>query len=299
MRPILFHIPLFIGDIRLPVYGYGAMLALSLIVGWYIVLGLCQRDGMSREQSGKLYMWTAIAAVAGARLLYVFTNLGRFDNPIDILKVNQGGLVAYGGFLGGFLFGIVYCRMKGISLLAWADCVVPALGSGLMLTRVGCLLFGCDFGKPAPGLGWAIRFPKDSPAWAEQVKHGLLSASEMQSLPVHPTQIYESLIGLVLFVTVMIVRRYRKFSGEMFLVFTMGYAVLRFFVETLRADEQRGEIGPFSTSQAIGILTFVLAAAFFAHLWRIYRRDPKALRMWEPKPATVPAAPARKRRKKR
>ena len=77
MRPILFHIPLFIGGVRLPVYGYGAMLALSFIVGWYLVLGLCERDNMRREMMGKVYMWTAITSVAGARLLYVFTNLDR------------------------------------------------------------------------------------------------------------------------------------------------------------------------------------------------------------------------------
>jgi len=108
------------------------------------------------------------------------------------------------------------------------------------------------------------------------------------------------LVGLTLLGLVLLVRRYRKFSGEMFLVFTMGYAVLRFFVETLRADAQRGEIGPFSTSQAIGIVTFLLAGAFLVHLWRQSRRDPASLRLWEPKPAVAVAVAApRKRKRKR
>jgi phosphatidylglycerol:prolipoprotein diacylglycerol transferase len=73
MRPVLFKIPL--GFVSLPLYSYGLMLALSLIVGWYLTLSLCERDGMERQTMGRCYMWTAVAALAGARLLYVLTNL--------------------------------------------------------------------------------------------------------------------------------------------------------------------------------------------------------------------------------
>jgi phosphatidylglycerol:prolipoprotein diacylglycerol transferase len=298
MRPYLIRIPI----VDLPVYSYGVMLMLSLVVGWYIVLGLCERDGMDREKMGKLYVWTAGCSVAASRLLYVFTNWDRFDNLLDVFKVWQGGMVAYGGFIGGFLCGIVYCRIHNIRLLSWADCVVPSLGTGLAITRIGCFLYGCDFGKPAD-VAWAVRFPKGSPAYAEQLKQHLIDATATHSLPVHPAQLYESLNGLVLFGLTMLVRRYRKFSGEMFCAFTMGYAVLRFFVETLRADEQRGEIGPLSTSQFIGIVTFVLAGGLLVYLVRRYRRDPKSIRYWElPPPGTAPApvaaAPVRKRRRR-
>ena len=302
MRPILFVLP----GIHLPLYSYGVMLGLSLIVGWYIVLGLCEREGqgMTREKMGSLYVWTAVCSVVAARLLYVLTNLDRFDNLIDVVKVNQGGLVAYGGFIGGFLTGIVYCQVKRLRLLSWADCVVPSLGTGLMFTRVGCLMFGCDFGK-VTSASWAVTFPAHSPAWNEQLRAHLIAADAVRSLPVHPTQIYESLIGLSLFGLVMLVRRYRQFSGQMFCVFTMAYGVLRFFVETLRADEQRGEIGPLSTSQFIGLVTSVLAAAVYVWLYRRWKRDPQAARYWElpaldevARPA-VAVAPAPKRRRTR
>ena len=241
MRPVLFHIPL--GFANLPLYSYGLMLALSLIVGWYLTLELCERDGMDRITMGRCYMWTAGAALAGARLLYVLTNLDRFDNFFDIFKVWQGGLVAYGGFLGGFAGAWIFCRIKGIRLLAWADCAVPSLCTGLMITRIGCLLYGCDFGKPFNGK-WSIVFPAGSPAFNQQRVEGLLPPSALHSLPVHPAQLYESLNGLILLGLVFLVRRYRKFSGEMFVAFTMGYAILRYYVEILRADEQRGNIGP-------------------------------------------------------
>lgn len=292
MRPVLFQIPF----LHLPIFSYGVMLGLSLVVGWYIVLALCERDGMDREEMGRLYVWTAICSVASARFLYIVTNWTHFAmNPLDVFKVWQGGLVAYGGFIGGLLTGIIYCRIHKIRLLAWADCVVPSLGTGLMFTRIGCLLFGCDFGKPS-NVPWAIQFPVGSPAWKEQIADHLIKGSANQSLPVHPTQIYESLIGLTLFALTMLVRRYRKFSGQTFVAFAISYGILRYFVETLRADSQRGEVGPFSTSQFIGLVTSVLALGFLIYLWREYKRDPKALRYWElpaePEVVAVAVAPA-------
>ncbi len=86
MRPVLFYLPL----VRLPIYSYGLMLALSLIVGWYVVLDLCERDGMDRETMGRLYMWTALWSVVGSRLLYVLTNIDRFDGLRDVFAVNRG-----------------------------------------------------------------------------------------------------------------------------------------------------------------------------------------------------------------
>jgi phosphatidylglycerol---prolipoprotein diacylglyceryl transferase len=285
VRPVLFYLPL-----GLPIYSYGVMLGLSLVVGWYITLGLCVKDGMDRDLMGRCYVWTAVSAVAGARLLYVFTNLDRFDNFIDIFKVNQGGLVAYGGFLGGLVGSTVFCKLKGIRLLAWADCAVPSLCSGLAITRLGCLMFGCDFGKPFSGK-WAIQFPKGAPAWNQQLHEKLITADALKSLPVHPTQLYESLNGIILLGLLFLVRRYRKFSGEMFVAFFMGYAPLRYFVEILRADEQRGNVGPLSTSQFIGVVTFVAGAAVLALLYQQYRKNPPALRLWEGGQAMV-LAPA-------
>jgi len=229
-----------------------------------------------------------------------------------VLAIQKAGLVAYGGFLGGLVGSTIFCKWQKIRLLAWADCAVPSLCSGLAVTRIGCLLFGCDFGKPFDGK-WAIQFPKGAPAWNQQLHEKLISADALKSLPVHPTQIYESLNGLILLGMLFLVRRYRKFSGEMFVAFFMGYAPLRYIVETLRADEQRGNIGPFSTSQFIGIVTFFAGAALLVYLYQQYRKDPPALRLWENGQAMVAspassaaAAPARpnpnaekRRRKKR
>jgi prolipoprotein diacylglyceryltransferase len=123
---------------------------------------------------------------------------------------------------------------------------------------------------------------------------GLLPPGALHSLPVHPTQLYESLNGLVLLGILFLVRRYRRFSGQMFVAFTMGYAVLRYWVEALRADEQRGNIGPLSTSQFIGVATFTAGAALLAWLYTRYRQDPESMQLWKNGRAwvTAPAAAA-------
>jgi phosphatidylglycerol---prolipoprotein diacylglyceryl transferase len=216
------------------------------------------------------------------------------DHAVDFASffaMRRGGLVAYGGFLGGFVGSWVFCRAKGIRLLAWADCAVPSLCTGLMITRIGCLMYGCDFGKPFDGK-WSIVFPAGSPAFNQQRVEGLLPPSALHSLPVHPTQLYESLNGLILLCLVFLVRRYRKFSGEMFVAFTMGYAILRYYVEILRADEQRGSIGPLSTSQFIGVTTFLAGAALLAYLFARYRKNPHAMQLWTDGQALVTAGPA-------
>jgi len=261
MRPVLFRL------FGLPLYSYGVMLGLSLVVGWFLTLALCERDGLDRRTMGRCYVWTAAAAIAGARLLYVFTNLDRFDHLTDLVKLNQGGLVAYGGFLGGLVGSALFCRVAGVPLVKWADCAVPSLCTGLAITRMGCFLFGCDFGVETAGpLG--VRFPAGSPAFNQQRMTGLLGPEAVESLPVHPTQLYEVLVGLALFALVMWTRRRRRFAGQPFLTFFVGYGVLRFALEWLRGDEQRGGLLGLSTSQIIAVTTIVAAGA----LWPVLSR---------------------------
>ncbi|MEO7033084.1 MAG: prolipoprotein diacylglyceryl transferase family protein [Polyangiaceae bacterium] len=261
----------------LPIYSYGAMLCTSIVVGWFLTLRLGARAGLSRELLANCYFVTALAALVGARALYVLTNPSEFHDLFDMLAVRRGGLVAYGGFLGGFVGSWLYLRRRGVSLLPWADVAAPSLASGLMLTRIGCYLFGCDFGKPlaasAPAwlkrLGTFPRWPSDvldgagSPAWLQHVDLRGLSVSARASLPVHPTELYESLVGAALLVLLWQLRRHARFRGEVFLAFTFGYGVLRFLLEIVRDDSERGSFGPaFREHVWIPSLLVLLAAAF-------------------------------------
>jgi phosphatidylglycerol:prolipoprotein diacylglycerol transferase len=323
MHPILFKIPLphwklpYVGELHaFPIYSYGVMLGLSLIVGWYLSLTLAKNDGLPREAMANNYIFTAILAIVGSRLLYVVTNLDEMKTWKEIFAIRSGGLVAYGGFLGGFLGSWIYCARKKVRLMAWADVAVPALASGLMITRMGCYLFGCDFGKPLTDKAPAFlkklgTFPEwhydyltgkflepgseelykasmekgrnilpGSPAWVQHSQANLLPVDAHHSLPVHPTQLYESLCGLFLLGLLFWARRDIKrreaagkpfFRGELFVVFAFGYGVLRFLLEMVRDDAERGQYGPaFEPHVIFPIALMVMALAFVFGLSNIF-----------------------------
>ncbi len=250
---------------NVPIYSYGVMLGLSLVVGWYLTLTLAERDGLPKETMANCYVVTAIAAIAGSRVLYVLTNLDEFHTLGDFFAFRRGGLVAYGGFLGGFLGSWIYLKAHRLRLMPWADVAVPSLASGLLVTRMGCYLFGCDFGKrlpdDAPGFlkhmgtfpHWAsgtLENGEGSPAYVRHLElyRGTPLAAEIAkanaSLPVHPTQIYEALCGALLLGVLLWARKQQKFRGQIFFIFVFGYGFLRFLLEILRDDPERGEYGP-------------------------------------------------------
>lgn len=282
-----------------PIFSYGVMLGSSMVVGWFLALRLARNDGIPNEQAGAIYMWTAVWSIIGARLLYVITEWHEFDSPLDILLLNKGGLVAYGGMIGGFLASWYGCHKRKIQLLRWADVSAPSVVLGIAITRVGCLLYGCDYGRRTD-VPWAIRFPPTAPAFHDHVSNFGLDKNAPWSFPVHPTQIYESLAGLALFGLLMYLRRVRKFSGEVFLGWVMGYAVLRSLIESYRGDSDRGTVGPLSTSQFIGAVSLVAGGVLLFFLVRKYRSDPSALRLWErPLAVSTEAAAARAPRSQR
>jgi phosphatidylglycerol---prolipoprotein diacylglyceryl transferase len=293
----------------LPIYSYGVMLGLSLVAGWYIVLGLMKRqtkfpaDKIKHEEymrdMADCYVFTAFMAVAGSRVLYILTNLSEFPTLVSMLKLRSGGLVAYGGFLGGLLGSIIFLRAKGYGLWRWADAAVPSLGTGVAITRLGCYMYGCDFGRPlppsAPGflkkLGSFPHWNDDhgAPAWIQHARagfrsteqacerdyHGIwdsahticrISPASSHSAPVHPTQLYESMMGLTIFVILMWMWRRRKFEGQIFMSFAMLYGIGRSLLEVIRDDAERGVVGPLSTSQFIGIVSTLIAIPFYLYL---------------------------------
>jgi phosphatidylglycerol:prolipoprotein diacylglycerol transferase len=272
---------------NLPIYSYGVMLGVSLVVGWYVSLTLAERDGLPKETMANCYVITALAAIFGSRVLYVMTNPEEFKQASDFFALRRGGLVAYGGFLGGFVGSWLYLRANKIRLMPWADVAVPSLASGLFITRIGCYLFGCDFGKrlseDAPSalkkLGtfphWAqgtLEGSDGAPAFVRHLdvvgKHSAAGEELMKlghSFPVHPTQIYESLVGLFLLVLLLWQRKNQRFRGQIFFLFTFGYGYLRFLIELVRDDTERGEFGPMLGEHWLvsGILLiFALAFVF-------------------------------------
>ncbi len=287
MHPVLFSIPTPWGAI--PIYSYGVMLGSSLLFAWYYIMYMGKRvEGYNRELLASCFTWTAVGAIVGARLLYILTNLDSYDSIGSWFDLRSGGLVAYGGFLGGFVTALAFWRLKKIPLLPFADIAVPTLASGLMLTRIGCYLYGCDYGRPlkesAPGwLQSAGTFPKwdgeayptfacdqtinGSPAYQHHLQeYPDLMVERLSSLAVHPTQIYESVAGLLLFIFATWLLMHRKFRGQILVTVAGLYGLWRFLIEYLRDDPERGFAFGFSTSQLISLALIPVCIIAYVHL---------------------------------
>ena len=207
---------------------YGVMMALAFLAGLWTASRRGARDGITPETVLDLGPWLIIGGILGGRTLYVITFWReQFANkPIsEIFMVQHGGLVFYGGLIGASLGYILYARWKKLPLWKGADVLAPSIALGYVFGRIGCLMNGCCYGR-ACSLPWAIRFPMGHDT------HPVGSPAT----PVHPTEIYESLLNLGLYLTLAWLYPRKKFDGQIFATYLVGYALLRSFVEMFRGD---------------------------------------------------------------
>ena len=245
----------------LSLHTYGACMAVGFFICWKLAEKLSGRRDLS-----DLLMYLMIGGVAGSRIAYVIehwqTQFARA--PLDIFKVWQGGLMFYGGFILALTVFFVWCRVKKESPLAMSDLICVVLPLGHACGRIGCFFYGCCYGRLSES-ALAVSFPRGSPAWGEQLEHGLIDSTALRSLPVLPTQLFEAAALLVLFALVLaIYLRTRRYTAGIYLV---GYAFIRFGLAYLRGDP-RAAVGPFSISQTISIGVFLAGVVFLTLAFR-------------------------------
>jgi phosphatidylglycerol:prolipoprotein diacylglycerol transferase len=175
-------------------------------------------------------------------------------------KFWAGGLTYYGGFAGASAAAWYLLKRDKFPFWKAADMAGFAVPMGLAFGRMGCLLAGCCFGAPS-SLPWAISFPPRSPASEAQFKQHAIASSHEWSLPVHPTQIYESAASLAIAAFCLVwVHPRKRYDGQVMVAFLVLYAVARFTIEILRRDD-RGALLGLSTSQLIGLALVGVAVA--------------------------------------
>jgi len=178
-------------------------------------------------------------------------------------KFWAGGLTYYGGFVGASVAAWFLLRRDRFPFWRAADMAGFAVPLGLAFGRMGCLMAGCCFGSTC-SLPWALSFPWQSAASEEQFKAHLLPTARMWSLPVHPTQIYESAASLAIAAFCLAwVHPRKRYDGQVFAAFLALYAAARFLLEYLRRDDRGGMLG-LSTSQLLGVAMIAAAAILHA-----------------------------------
>jgi phosphatidylglycerol:prolipoprotein diacylglycerol transferase len=280
MRQILFTIPIFGG---VPIFGYGAMLFLAFLGSTNLAAWRARREKLDPELLYDLALWVFIGGLVGARLFYVVQYWGdRIQSVGDIFRIWEGGIVLYGSIMGGTATFFLYRLIRPFPLRPLLDVVAPSLALGIALGRLGCFLNGCCYGDLCD-LPVGVSFPKDSPPWKAQVVLGLLPASATHSLPVHPTQLYSALDGLLLVALLSAYYPLRRRDGEVMALLMVTYPISRFLIEYLRNDE--GEFfGGLTISQNISVLVFFFGILF----WRYLRTLPQG-RYADEVPAAVAA----------
>lgn len=222
-----------------------------------------------------------VAAGIG-QLCHPFQGTCHWDRDcLRVFKFWYGGLTYYGGFLLVVPLGFWFIKRNNIQPWKVGDLAAFAIPLGIGFGRLGCFYAGCCFGTvcDAP---WGVSFPPGSPAWQLHYDAHLVGVGD-PSLPVHPAQLYTA-VSMWLLAGFMLWWYHRKktFDGEVFWLFGLLYACIRFLIEMLRQDE-RGEYFGVSTSQGIGVLWIVFSLYMLS---RLYRRSQAA----EPEPEPESAA---------
>lgn len=236
-----------------PIHWYGVLVAAGFFAGLWTAGRRALASGIHSEVIADLGTWIIVGGVGGARLNYVinFWASEFADKPLwEVFRIRQGGLVFYGGFLGACLAVILYARLKRLPLWKLADVLAPSVALGHAFGRLGCLMTGCCYGRVCE-LPWAIHFPKDH---------------ETAGLGVHPTQIYESILNFALYMSLAWFYRRKKFDGQIFAAYLLGYAIVRGFVETFRGDHIIHYVSGWLT-QAQLVSTMIFATGLALWWW--------------------------------
>src|SRR5713226_3612269 len=166
-----------------------------------------------------------LAAMVGSRVLFIIVNWDDYaHDPGSIFAFWKGGLVFYGGFIGAVLVSIWYMRRHRMSFFPYADAIIPSVAIGHAIGRLGCFAAGCCWGAACdPHLPWAARFPPESLAYQSQLANHVIQFGAARTLPIHPTQLYEALGELGIFVALTLWRARKRFHGEMLALYLVLY----------------------------------------------------------------------------
>lgn len=228
-----------------PVYWYGIFVALGFLAAVLHWNRLARRQNLPEGLGSDLGLLVIVTGVLGARLAYVIANLDHYRaHPGEIFRIDQGGLIFYGGFIAAALGVVVFARLRKVPLLVLGDFTVSALPLGHAFGRTGCFLNGCCYGAPTD-LPWAV-----------------YTAGALR----HPVQLYETGFNLALYAVLHLVLRRRR-PGLVIAVYLLAYGAWRFAVEFLRGDDRLRAAG-LDAAQLISVGLIMIGAGLALGLRR-------------------------------
>ncbi len=246
MHPILFHI----GSFELA--SYGLMTALAYVVASGYLYKRLGRTQLDKDTFWNIIFIAFVSALLGSKLLYIIVSWPELGSTLTERLINavrdfRYGFVFFGGAITAIIALLIYFKKKHLPILKTADFYIVALPLGHAIGRIGCFLAGCCFGKPTT-LPWGVTFTDP---------HSLVG-QQFLGVPLHPTQLYESALNLLLFFLLQRYARKPHRDGAVLAYYIIGYALLRFSVEFFRGDFRGGFFLGLSPSQLIALSTAAL-----------------------------------------
>lgn len=249
---------------------YGIIIALGMVGGVLLARWQAKRTNQNPELYLDYSMVGIVCAVIGARLYYVAFSWDSYkDNLLQIFNIRGGGLAIYGGVIAAVITAVLFCRRKHYSFALFADTAIAGLLFGQVLGRYGNFMNREAFGEYTDSL-FAMQLQVsqvNSSTITEAMREHMTTVDGIQYIQVHPTFLYESTWNLLLLVFVLWYTKRKKFDGELFVIYLVGYGIGRTWIEGLRTDQlQIGDSG-IAVSQ---VLSMILVAGGI--LWWIYKR---------------------------
>ena len=243
---------------------YGVIIALAMLSGALVAYREAKKTGQKVDDYIDFTLYTLIAAIIGARIYYVVFEWDYYSaHPLEIFNLRAGGLAIYGGVLASVLTLFIFTKVKKLKFWLMADTAVQGLIIGQIIGRWGNFFNREAFGGYTDSL-FAMQLPvSEAKGITQELIEHLVTIDGVSYVQVHPTFLYEGVWNLLLFIGICIYKRHKKFDGEIFAIYLIGYGVGRFIIEGLRTDQLVIKaLGGIAASQVLSIVLIILAAAF-------------------------------------
>lgn len=225
-----------------PVHFFGVMIAIGILAGIFVAYLEVKRKKLDIDKGFDIVIYSIIAAIVGARLFYIlFYDLSYYlENPMEIIKIYEGGLSIHGGLVSAFLVAVLYIRKNKLNFFQYADAMAPGIILGQAIGRIGCDVFGKVMTSPLP---WGVQY---------------------QGQVLHPAQVYEFLLNYFVFFILWRKRKSIQYDGQIFVWYVILFSINRGVIEMFRTNPSI--IGWFSISHLLSVLLIIgaIVLMFFA-----------------------------------
>lgn len=252
---------------------YGIIIACGMVAGLLLARWQAKRTGQDPEVYMDFAVWGILFSILGARLYYVIFSWESYKNNLwQIFNIRGGGMAIYGSVIAAVITAVIFCRKRNYQFSLFADTAVVGLILGQIIGRYGNFMNREAFGEYTDSL-FAMRLKVSEVAASnvtERMNEHLLTENGIRYIQVHPTFLYESLWNIAILILMLLYTRHKKFDGEIFLIYLVGYGIGRTWIEGLRTDQlQIGSTGiaisqVLSAVLAVGGIGYWIYRVFFA-----------------------------------